>query len=255
MLDAPARRFVVFYTKSQLKLKYRYTALGFLWNFLEPALFLVVLSLVFSVVNNMNVADYAVFLFAALMPWRYFEKTVNSCMDSFVGGEWLLKKLYVSPYALLLARWAIASVEFLFSLSVVFLFVALWRHSFSYHVLALPLALVPWAAAGLGLGMIAAVLFTFFRDVRTIIQMLLMLMFFSAPILFRADTLGAGSLQARLITFHPLTYFAALFQKPLYYNTWPGVFDWAVSLAVAAATLGVGIALIQRHKGQLYFYL
>lgn len=255
MLDASTRRFVWFYTKSQLTLKYRYTALGFLWNFLEPALFLAVLSIVFSVVNNMNVADYAVFLFGALMPWRYFEKTVNSCMDSYVGGDWLLKKLYVSPYALPLARWSIAGIEFLFSLAVVFLFFAMWKHSFNHHLIAVPLAIVPWALLGLGVGMTAAVLFTFFRDIRTLVQMLLMLTFFSAPILFRADTLAEGSIQARLISLHPMTYFAALFQKPIYYATWPSLSDWVVSLAVATGSLLAGTYFVEKHKGEFYFYL
>ncbi|MCB0260008.1 MAG: ABC transporter permease, partial [Calditrichaeota bacterium] len=62
-MDLTAWRFTWFYAKSQLKLKYRYTSLGFLWNFLEPAFYLAVLSVVFSVVNRMNISDYAVFLF------------------------------------------------------------------------------------------------------------------------------------------------------------------------------------------------
>lgn len=255
MVGALSHRFVWFYTKSQLKLKYRYTALGFLWNFLEPAMFLLVLSVVFSVVNGMDVADYAVFLFGALLPWRYFEKTVNSCMDAFVGGEWLLKKLYVSPYALPLTRWAIAGIEFLFSLSVAFIFFSLWNHAFTPHLLIIPLAIVPWAMLGLGVGLSAAVLFIFFRDVRTIVQMLMMLAFFSSPILFRADTLPPGSLQARLIAFHPITYFAALFQKPIYHAAWPGPTDWAVSFLVAALTLGTGWYLVEKYKGKFYFYL
>jgi len=255
MLDTSLRRFVWFYTKSQLKLKYRYTALGFLWNFLEPALYLLVLSLVFSVVNGMNVSDYAVFLFGALMPWRYFEKSVHSCMEAFVGGDWLMKKLYVSPYALPFTRWAIASVEFLFSLGVVFLFFSVWRASFTIHLLALPIAIIPWAAFGLGVGMIAAVLFTFFRDVKTIVQMALMLTFFSSPILFRPDTLAEGSVQARLIALHPITYFAALFQKPIYHAAWPSLTEWAVSVLVAGAALAIGIALVEKYKNQFYFYL
>jgi lipopolysaccharide transport system permease protein len=77
-MDRASRRFTWLYAKSQLRLKYRYTALGFLWNLLEPGLFLGVLSFVFSVVNRMRIADYAVFLFSALVPWRYFEKVVTT---------------------------------------------------------------------------------------------------------------------------------------------------------------------------------
>jgi ABC-type polysaccharide/polyol phosphate export permease len=137
-----ARRFTWHYAVTQLTLKYRYTSLGFFWNFLEPALFLAVLSLVFSVVNRMDIGDYAVFLFGALLPWRYFEKVVNTCMDSIVGGEWLLKKLYVSPFVLPLSRWAVASAELLFSLTVMFVFLAALKHPWTIHLSILPLALV-----------------------------------------------------------------------------------------------------------------
>lgn len=249
------RRFVWFYAKSQLKLKYRYTSLGFLWNFLEPALFLTVLSVVFSVVNKMDITDYAVFLFGALMPWRYFEKVVNTCMDSIVGGDWLLKKIYVSAYALPLTRWVIASVEFFFSLSVVFLFFALLKHSFTIHLLVLPLAVVPWGLLGLGIGLIAAVLFTFFRDVRTIVQMVLMLAFFSSPILFNPDMFPPGSLQARLVALHPITYFAALFQKPIYFATWPAPIDWFISFGFATFALLLGLYAVNKYKSRFYFYL
>jgi ABC-type polysaccharide/polyol phosphate export permease len=183
--DLASRRFTWLYARSQVQLKYRYTSLGFLWNVLEPALFLGVLSLVFSVVNRMSIADYAVFLFSALVPWRYFEKVVNTCMDSIVQGDWLLKKLPVSPFALPLSRWMLASVEFGFSFAVVLALLTALHHRWTVHFLALPLAALLWSLAGLGAGLLAAVLFTFFRDVRPLVQLLLMFAFFSAPILFK----------------------------------------------------------------------
>lgn len=254
-MDTTSLRFTWFYAKSQLKLKYRYTALGFLWNFLEPAMFLAILSLVFSVVNRMNISDYAVFLFSVLVPWRYFEKVVNSGMDSIVGGEWLLKKMYVSPLVFPLTRWLIASVEFLFSLAVVFVLFAFLKSSWTIHLLILPLSILPWALFGLGAGMVSAVLFTFFRDVKTLVQMALALAFFSAPILFKADLFPPDSLQGQMMRWHPLTYFAALFQKPVYQGAWPGMIDWLVSFSVGLSFLALGYYLLNRYRGRFYFYL
>jgi lipopolysaccharide transport system permease protein len=254
-MDAATRRFTWHYAKTQIKLKYRYTFLGFLWNFLEPALFLGVLSVVFSVVNKMDIGDYAVFLFAALVPWRYFEKVVNTCMDSIVGGDWLLKKIYVAPVALPLTRWTIATVEFLFSLFMVLLLFLYLKSSWSVHLIVLPAAMILWAMFGLGAGLLAAVVFTFFRDVRVMIQMVLMLAFFSSPILFKADMFQVHSLQALVIQWHPLTYFAALFQKPIYYGTWPSATDWGVAVVVSSLTLAFGYRVLQKYRGQYYFYL
>jgi ABC-type polysaccharide/polyol phosphate export permease len=100
-----------------------------------------------------------------------------------------------------------------------------------------------------------AVAFTFFRDVKTIVQMMLMLAFFSSPILFRADAFEAGTLQARLIQFHPVTYFAALFQKPIYHGVFPNQTDWMISFGVALTTLALGAWLINKYKGEFYYYL
>lgn len=254
-MDIAAQRFTWIYAKSLLKLKYRYTALGFLWNFLEPALFLIVLSVVFSVVNRMNIADYAVFLFAALVPWRYFEKVVTTCMDAIAGGDWLLKKMYVSPFALPLTRWIVASVEFLFSLVIVFALFAVLKEHWTVHLLILPLAILPWALLGLGIGLMSAVLYTFFRDIRTIIQMALMLAFFSSPILFKADLFHDRSLASLIVHYHPITYFAALFQKPVYYAAWPSIDDWLVATTAGVISLLLGIGLVKKYQGRFYFYL
>lgn len=254
-MNTIAARFTWFYALSQLKLKYRYTALGFLWNFLEPALFLVVLSLVFSVVNRMDIGDYAVFLFSALVPWRYFEKTVNTCMDSIVGGDWLLKKMFVSPIALPLARWVIAGVEFVFSMAAVLVILAFLKDSWSIHLLILPLAIVPWSLLGLGVGLICAVLFTFFRDVRPVVQMALMLAFFSSPILFKADLFAEHSVPSLIVRWHPVTYFAALLQKPIYYAQLPDTIDWCVSFTLSILSVALGFSLINKFKGRFYYYL
>ncbi|UCF65730.1 MAG: ABC transporter permease [bacterium] len=254
-MDLISWRFTWQYSKDQLKLKYRYTTLGFLWNFLEPAIYLTVLSVVFSLVNRMNISDYAVFLFSALVPWRYFEKIVNTCTDAIVGGDWLLKKMYVSPLSFPMTRWIVASVEFIFSLVIVLVVFVLLKDSWTIHPIIIPLTIIPWSLLGLGLGMIAAVLFTFFRDIRPIIQMLLMVGFFTAPILFKPDLFDNHAIQAQLLRWHPITYFAALFQKPLYEAAWPGGIDWIVSLSFSLSILLLGYALINRYKGSFYYYL
>lgn len=254
-MDITARRFTWFYAKSQLKLKYRYTSLGFLWNFLEPALYLVVLSVIFSAVNRMAVGDYAVFLFAALVPWRYFEKVVNTSMDSIPGGDWLLKKIYISPLTLPLTRWVIAGVEFLFSMIAVFCILAFIKETWTIHLLILPIAIIPWALVGLGAGLICAVLFTFFRDIKPIVQMVLMLAFFSSPILFKADLFAEHSMQAMLVSWHPITYFAALFQKPIYYAQWPTTIDWFITFTAGVVVLAMGYYLMERFQSRFYFYL
>ena len=105
------------------------------------------------------------------------------------------------------------------------------------------------------MGLCCATLFTFFRDVRPVVQIALMLAFFTAPILFNPDLFPSGSAHARLLAWHPLTYLAALFQKPVYAGRWPALMDWAVSSATAAVALALGVASVRWTRSRLYFYL
>ena len=254
-LHRPSLRFAGQYAISQLRLKYRFTVLGFLWNFLEPALYLVILSLVFSVVNRMNISDYAVFLFSALVPWRYFEKVVNTIMESIVNGEWLIKKMYVSPFAFPLNNLIISSFEFLFSMISAFILFIFLKENWSIHLIILPISIIPWMLLATGIGLIAAVLYTFFRDVKPLVQLLLTLTFFTSPILFKPDIFEPGTIQQQLMQLHPFTYLAALFQKPVYMAVWPTTNEWIISFGFGITALLLGVYLVNKYKSKFYYYL
>jgi ABC-type polysaccharide/polyol phosphate export permease len=247
--------FLKAYAFTQIKLRYRHTTLGILWNVLEPVLYLGTLSLVFSAINGMALSDYVVYLFSALVPWRYFEATILGIMESIIGGEWLLKKLAISYFIFPLTRWLIAAIDFLCAFIVVLSILFFVKPTWTPHVFILPISIVITSAAALGIGMLLAVAYTFFRDIKPLATTGLMLTFFSAPILFKADSMPMGSLQSELLIFHPATYFAALFQKPLYYNCLPSISDWLVTGGIASVFLGLGIWAIHHFTPRFYFYL
>jgi lipopolysaccharide transport system permease protein len=254
-MDNASARFLWQYAASQVRLKYRYTLLGFVWNFLEPALFLAVLSSIFSIINRMDISDYAVFLFGGLVPWKFFENAVHGVMASIVDGAWLSKKMKVNFLTFPVSRWIIAIIEFSFSFLVMLLLFLFIKKTWTVHILVLPLSVLPWLIAALGVGLVCATAYTFFRDIRPVVSMVLMFAFFSSPILFTASIFPPGSIQARWLVYHPVTYFAALMQKPIYYGTWPGGTDWVVSCSFAAGVLALGWILLSRQSRKFYFYL
>jgi lipopolysaccharide transport system permease protein len=57
-----------------LKLRYKRSVMGFLWALLNPALLMIVYTLVFSTVMRMNIPHYAIFLLTVLLPWTFFSQ-------------------------------------------------------------------------------------------------------------------------------------------------------------------------------------
>jgi homopolymeric O-antigen transport system permease protein len=247
--------FALLYAVSQMKVRYRQAWLGRLWNLLEPLLFLAVLTVVFSVLNQASVRDFAVYLFAGLVPWRYLERSIMGCVDSIADGGWLLRRIAAPAFVLPLTAWLQASVDFVFSLLALALVLALLADSWTIHLACvLPAALLV-GALGLGVGTMFAVLNVFARDVKPLLQFTLMLLFFSSPVLIKQSVAPADSPLAAIFAWHPLTPVVGLFQQPIYMHAWPPAADWLTVASFAFGSLALGWLLLVRLQQRFYFYL
>ena len=247
--------FALLFASSQLKLRYRRAWLGRVWNLLEPLLFLGVLSVVFSVVNRADLRDFAVYLFAGLVPWRYMERAIMAATDSIADGAWLLKRTAAPAQVLPFTAWLAASVDFLFSFVALLLALVLLLDHWTVHLLVLPLSMLAVALVALGVGTICAVLNVFARDIKPLLQVGLMLLFFSSPVLIMRSTLPAGSNLQQIFDWHPLAPLLALFQQPIHAHAWPAAGDWLLSFGAGLAACALGLALLRWKARRFYFYL
>jgi ABC-type polysaccharide/polyol phosphate export permease len=248
-------QFVLQYVLSQLKVRYRQAWMGRVWNVLEPLLFLGVLTVVFSVLNQTNLRDYALYLFAGLVPWRYLERSIMGCVDSIADGGWLLRRIAAPACVLPLTAWLLASADFLFGLIALALVLAFLADSWTIHlVCVLPAALLV-GVLGLGLGTIFAVLNVFARDVKPLLQVALMLLFFSSPVLVKQSAIPVDSQLASIFSWHPVTPIVGLFQQSIYQHAWPPAHNWMIVATFAFASLALGWILLARLRHRIYFYL
>src|SRR5580698_1449888 len=77
----------------ELRVRYKRSALGFLWSLLNPLLMMIVLTLVFSHIMRVAVSAYPVFLISMLLPWTFFAQVLSYSAESIVGNGDLLKKV------------------------------------------------------------------------------------------------------------------------------------------------------------------
>ena len=87
----------------ELRVRYKRSALGFLWALLNPLFMMIILTMVFSAFMRVPIKHYAIFLISALLPWTFFAQSLSYAVDSIVGNGDLLKKVYV-PKAVFRSR-------------------------------------------------------------------------------------------------------------------------------------------------------
>lgn len=79
----------------QLILRYRRTALGYLWTLINPLLMMSIMAMVFSTLFKADLKSFAVFLFAGMIPWNFFSAVITQSGASFINNEGLIKKIYL----------------------------------------------------------------------------------------------------------------------------------------------------------------
>ncbi len=232
----------------QLILRYRRTALGYLWTLVNPLLMMSVMAMVFATLFKADLKTFAVFLFAGMIPWNFFSSVVTQSGTSFINNEGLIKKIYlpkvIFPLSITLALLIDSALSFL----ALFVIIIIIGGSLTWAVLFIPIAYLLLFFFALGMGLIMSVATVFFRDLQHVILIAMQGLFFLTPILYRPDEL-VGNL-AWLVRLNPVVPFIELFRAPLYLASLPAsnVILEAALLSLSAMSLGLWVFLRQQKK-------
>lgn len=214
------RQLIITLVTRELKARYRGTAFGFVWSFLNPLLLLTVYSIVFGVilpgssgrVENAELVgiDYAIFLFTGLLPWLWFNASVlESANVLFIHGN-LIKKIRFPVEVLPIMVVFTNLVHFVLGVPILILMILFLGKtiSLSFWLFFFPIAVLVQFVFTMGFGFLVAALTVHFRDLKDILANLLTLWFFATPIIY---ALGSEAIQKNktfvfLLSLNPMTH-------------------------------------------------
>lgn len=204
--------------RKELKVKYKSSALGFVWTLLNPALYLVVFTIVFKYILQAAVPYFSVFLLSGLVCWNLFTASVSGGCSSIVSNAGLVQKVWMPREILPLASIGASLVHFLFQSAVLAAALVLFRLPpawgyFPVLLFALVVMLVLSAAIGIALSAINVYL----RDTQHLLELVLLAWFWLSAIVYPyrqvADRMGSWSWTLLL---NPVMPVILAFQKVIY---------------------------------------
>lgn len=83
------------FVRNNLRMRYRRSALGFLWTVLNPLLVMSVISVVFALIYKRDIHTFAIYIFSGLSPWGFINMSVQGGSQSLIHAEGYLKKVYL----------------------------------------------------------------------------------------------------------------------------------------------------------------
>jgi len=225
----------------ELKARYRGSALGFFWSFINPLLLLVVYSFVFTVVlpgtHPPEIEPYALFLFCGILPWTWFSSSLTEASNSLMAGGNLIKKVLFPAEILPIVAVLSNMMHFFFGLPILLAFLVWFRPTITFtEVLWFPVVVAVQLLFTLGLSLILAALTVHFRDIKDILSNLLTLWFFATPIIYPMH-LAPGTISKAVLNANPFSHFAVSYQEILFYEGPFGHWKWLLAVFVASVLL------------------
>ena len=91
---ASRRRLIGYLVQADLRKKGSDTLLGNVWWVLDPLLQMMVYVIVVSVIFDRGGPDYPLFVFAAILPWKWFSSSVTDGIISVTGQDKLIRQIH-----------------------------------------------------------------------------------------------------------------------------------------------------------------
>jgi lipopolysaccharide transport system permease protein len=188
------RELLYFLTWRQIKVRYKQTALGFLWAIIQPFTMMVVFSIFFG--NLLNAPSdgipYPLFSFAGLLPWNLFAQGLSLSSNSLVADSNLIKKVYFPRLVMPLSGILPPLVDFLFAFLVLIAMMIYYSQGISIRILALPAFIILPMLTATGVGLWLSALNAKYRDIQYTVPFLIQLWLFASPVAYASSILPQG---------------------------------------------------------------
>lgn len=214
------REMIISLVRKDLRARYKGSALGFLWSFLNPFLQLIVYTLVFSYFLRFNIEKYYLFLFVALVPWTFFASSIIGGASVIMSQKSLVTKIYFPREVIPLAFVTTGFINMLYSFVIVFLVV--FFSGVEINLLAflcLPIIMILQYVLVLGFAMIFSSITVYVRDLEHILGVVVMAWQFLTPVMYPIDIVPGKFVY--IFMLNPMTPIVIAYRDILYYSRIP----------------------------------
>jgi ABC-2 type transport system permease protein len=209
--------------RSEFKLKFFGSVLGYLWQVMRPLLLFGVLYVFFVVVFHINKAPglagrhYGVQLLASIVLFTCFGEATSAAVRSVVDRESLVRKIQFPRLAIPISVVLLALFNLGLNLIVVMIFAVIEGVRPMWSWFELPLIILMLTVLTTGVSMLLSALFVRFRDISPIWEVLSQILFYSAPVIIPAEVVRErllhGSFHHFLYHIYTLNPLVAIFQQ------------------------------------------
>lgn len=192
--------------KSDFKLRYQGSFLGYLWSLLRPLALFLILYIVFDKFIGLGagIPHYPVYLLLGVVLWSFFTEVTGNSISSIVAKGDLLRKINFPKYVIVLSGSISALINLFLNLLVVVVFAVITKVDVSVGIIWVPVLIAELFVFALGIGFFLSAAFVRFRDINFIWEVLMQGAFYATPILYPLSENYVPVKYAKLLILNPV---------------------------------------------------
>ncbi len=238
--------------RTDFKLRYQGSVLGYAWSLLRPLFTFVILYIVFTKFIRLgdSIPNYPLYLLLGIILWQFFSDMTNQSLASIVARGDLIRKIRIPRWMIVLTSSVSAVINLLLNLVVFGVFMAINQVPVAVSVVWLPIALLEIYVFGLGLSLFLSAAYVKYRDLSFIWEVVIQAGFYMTPIIYPLSIISNLTVQ-KLLLLNPVAQ--AIQDARNVVVTTETITIAEVWGTPAARLIPVAISLIVLVLGILYF--
>lgn len=242
--------------RTDFKLRYQGSVLGYAWSLLRPLLIFVILYVVFVRFLKLGngVPHYPVYLLLGIVMWNFFIEVTVQGQGSIVGRGDLIRKIRIPRWIIVLSSSISALINLFLNMIVIGVFMVVNHVDLMRTILWLPLILLEVYLLALGIALFLSAAFVKYRDVGYIWEVFLQAGFYLAPILYPLSRITKVAYQ-KIILLNPMAqaiqdarYAAITHQTTIGHNLFQGGWHQYIPYAVVPVVFVWGVSYFRRES-------
>ena len=247
------RDLTMLFVKRNFTVLYKQTILGPAWILLNPLITTLIFNVVFGSMAGMPTDGVPGFLFymAGNTVWTFFANCVNNTANTFVTNSQVFGKVYFPRLTMPVSQVFTSLINFVIQAAM---YLAFWLYfcftgagiRFTLWALAIPLIMVQVMLLGLGIGIIVSSLTTKYRYLAIAVGFGVQLWMYASPVVYPLSMLDESPRLRVLVQLNPMTAPIEMFRAATLGTGSVSAGAIIYSLVFTLAALALGVILFSR---------
>lgn len=172
--------------KTDFKLRYQGSVLGYTWSLLRPLFLFVILYVVFTRFLRLgsDVPNYPVYLLLGIVLWNYFIEITTGNIAAIVSKGDLIRKINFPKYVIVLAGCVSAMINLVLNFIVIAIFMVIAGVDIRVDAVWAMILLGELTLFALGIAFLLSALFVRYRDISYVWEVMMQAAFYATPIIY-----------------------------------------------------------------------